>query len=126
MAPPATFYTIGAFPYSQLVTQADFNTGGHSGGVANEVWFKYVLASELAIGFYADIGGTFNYQVQFYESDALTARTIGVKSATWVQARTVTNYWIRVRRSPAGASNFDFTAHFDSASLSPSVTPGDY
>lgn len=126
MPPPATFYTISSFPYSQVVTQADFNGGSHSGGVANEVWFKYVLASALGIGFYADIGGTFNYRVEFFESDSLTARTVGVKSATWCQAQTVTNYWIRVRREPAGASDFDFTAHLDSITLSPSITPGDY
>ena len=126
MPPPATFYTISAFPYSQLVTQADFNGGSHSGGVANEVWFKYVLTSEQAIGFYSTIGGTFNYRVDFFESDALTDRGHNLGSAGWFLAQTVTNYWIRVRRNPAGASNFDFTVHLDSASMSPTVDPGDY
>ncbi len=126
MPPPATFYTITTFPYSQAVVQADFNGGTHSGGVANEVWFKYVLTSEQAIGFYSTIGGTFNYRVDFFESDSLTDRGHNIHKAGWFLASTHTNYWIRVRRDPAGASNFDFTVHLDSASTSPTITPGDY
>ena len=126
MAPPATFYTIGAFPYSQLVTQADFNTGGHSGGVANEVWFKYVAAGALMLGT-AVTPGTFIPRVVVFESDALTPTLNDVQDAAFMShLTTATNHWIRVRKQPAGAATADFTFTADSHSLTPVVTPGDY
>jgi hypothetical protein len=126
MAPPATFYTIGAFPYSQLVTQSDFDTGGHSGGVANEVWFKYVGAGAIILGL-AVTPGTFIPRVAVFESDALTPTLNDVTDAGfWTRLTTVTNYWIRVRKSPAGAATADFTFNADTQTLSPTITPGDY
>lgn len=126
MPPPATFYTITSFPYSQLVTQADFNGGLH--GNVNSAWFKYIPASDHMFGFYVNRGGTNNPRMKFYETSSLTLIKQFDGARAW--NRPVTSgveYWVEVLDIGGTAtSDFDFTVSADTAVLNPTVSPGDF
>lgn len=122
MPPPASFLTVSAFPYSRVVTVAEFN-GGTFGGVANEVWFKYVSTGAAALGNY--INSPVLMRTDTYETDALNPLQ-NVGAAYWVEIVTSQNYWIRIVKNAGGAIAANFTVNFDTASMAPVVTPGDY
>jgi hypothetical protein len=126
MAPPAAFYTVSSFPYSQLVTVADYNAGTH-GDAANEVWFKYVATEAVAFGLRVSTVGAFSLNPRIFETDSLTQVLSAVDDAQWTMVvDTATNYWIRVRKTPAGSITDDLTVEFDIRPINPSVQPGDY
>lgn len=119
MPPPAAYLSISAFPYSRVITQAEFN-GGTYGDVANEVWFQLTIAAPTVVGFYVTIGGTFSPRWDLYESDGSTVKRI-VNDATnpsWYYPLTAADtYYLQVTRRGGGASNFDFTFHADERPL---------
>lgn len=118
MPPPPSYIDISSIPFSRTVTQAEFN-GGTFGGVANEVWFRYIAAIPIVLGIQTNSGGTFTPRTTVYESDGSTTvdpdrtGTFGM----WSAFTSAGTYYIKVRRSAGGASNFDFTSQFDTAQL---------
>lgn len=112
MPPPGSFIDITPTPFSRTVTQAEFN-GGTFGGVANEVWFRFVTAVQIALGLYTNNGGTFSPTTSLFESDGTTlVRTVN-NSVAWYQILSSGTYYLRIRRNGGGASNFDFTTQSD-------------
>lgn len=122
MPPPASFYTITSFPYSQLVDDVDFNAGTYGNSV-NDVWFFHVATQDGVLGnFVTD--ATINPQVTFYETDALTTIQSSGDQAAWARMYAGRNYWIQIRNFALASASGDFTVSFDRAELNPPVARG--
>lgn len=124
--PSPPYLSVTTFPYSRVVTQAEFN-GGSFGGTANEVWFEVILSTKEALGGFTNAGGTFTPRMRLYESDQTTLLKNVGGSTAWYSIRTADTYYVRVTRSGGGASDFDFTVQFDVAPVDGNVSfvPGD-
>lgn len=115
MPPPVAYLTIDAYPYSRVITQAEFN-GGTFGNTTNEVWFRIDVDEPTVVGFYIEIGGTFSPRWDLFEDDGSTLLR-SVNSSTnpsWYYPVQAGTYYLQVRRRLGGASDFDFTFHGDS------------
>lgn len=114
MPPPGTYIDITTNPFSRTVTQAEFN-GGTFGGVANQVWFRLVVASHVALGSATNLGGTFTPDTTFYQSDGTTivASNTNVTTAMWADLLAAGTFYIKVTKHAGGSSDFDFTTRFD-------------
>lgn len=115
MPPPPSYLDIAAVPYSRVITQAEFN-GGTFGGVANEVWFRYALGAPIVLGEYCNTGGTFKGDARIYAADGTTLiaqNTSATNVAKSFYLSISQTYYIKITRHGGGASNFDFTAQFD-------------
>src|SRR5215510_2995051 len=127
MPPPPSFFTITPFPYSLLIAQADFN-GGTYGGNANEAWGQFITASQIAFGGFCDKGGTFVPVTQVYASNGTTLlHTINPhlgSPRSWYFVFAAGTYYIKITRNGGGASDFDFTASFDTRDVLSSVPSG--
>lgn len=113
--PPPTYIDITAVPFSRTVTQVEFNTGLF-GGVANEVWFRYIAAAPVGLGSFTDEGGTFIANATVYESDGTTVVGFTHTSAnfSWNEfLQSAGTYYIKIVRQGGGATDFDFTSQFD-------------
>lgn len=121
MPPPVSFITIGAIPFTQLVTQAMFN-------VANEQWFKYVATVPIVLGIQTTQGGTFVPRVGVYESDGTTqvgVDTDGIKGH-WHALLTAADYYVKVIHTGATSTDSDFTFTADTRPLDViSIATGD-
>jgi len=124
MPPPPSYIDITSLPFVRTVTQAEFN-GGTFGGVANQVWFRYVASVNIGLGNYTDSGGTFTPRVTLYESDGTTQINEFNTSYGWWAYLLADTYYIKVTRSAGGASNFDFTCTFNGADVITSPDIGD-
>lgn len=127
MPPPPSYLDITATPYSQLVAQADFNAGTY-GGVANECWFRFVTAVDIAFGGFCDKGGTFVPITTVYANDGTTVLhtinpSVGSPRSWWFTF-TADTYYIKITRNGGGASDFNFTANFDTRPILATVDPG--
>ncbi len=117
MPPPASYLDITALPYSRVVTQAEFN-GGTFGGVANQVWFRYVATVPIGFGSYTNSGGTFTPRVRLYQNDGSTLiKEFNTSKGWWFYIPSADTFYIRITRSAGGASNFDFTVTAEGASI---------
>lgn len=119
-APPSFIDIVPAFPFIRTVTQAEFN-GGTFGGVANEVWFRFVTATDIVLGMYANKGGTFKPNWSVRQSDGTTvikAVSFSFNISFYVILSPGT-YYIQITRNGGGVSNFDFTSQFDIRPLEP-------
>jgi hypothetical protein len=122
-APPGNYIDITAVPFSQTVTQADFNAGTF-GDAPNQAWFRYVAAADVALGTFTDKGGTFTPRIRLY-ADAGGTMVVGPSAndsqAMWQHCEAGETYWIEVVNLPPGPSDFDFTTTADTAPVSPAV-----
>jgi hypothetical protein len=120
MPPPASYVDIDTIPFAAVVTQAAFN-------VANERWFRLVLASDAVAGFFTEIGGTFTPRYDLFEDDGSTlVRTINnANNNAWNFPLESGTYYLQVRKFGGGASNFDFTFHADTRPLDGFTVPED-
>lgn len=102
-----------AFPYSRVVTQAEFNA-------SNLIWFKFTNPTNLYLGSYTNSGGTFVPKTFMYLSDANTLLDTFTNDAFY---KTIGpgDYYFKILRNPIGASNFDFTTEFDIALVAGTV-----
>lgn len=125
MPAPGSYITISSFPFSVVIPQADFN-GGTYGGTANTAWFRIdPSAAREVLGFYIDIGGTFKPRWDLYGSDGDDDPALFSVSSnsnpSWYYALSNTEadpYYLKVtRRTPGGASDFDFTFNADNREL---------
>jgi hypothetical protein len=114
--PPASALVVNTNPFSRVVTQAEFNGGTFSDGVANEVWFKLTVAARTAWGLYTNNDNVFFPTMVVFKSDGVTqvmAQSTGAsgkKAAMWADlALADTPHYCRIRKNPVGASAFDFT-----------------
>ena len=116
------------FPFSQTITQAEFN-GGTFGGVANQTWFRFITATEIMLGSFTNKGGTFLPDAVLYQSDGSTVIQTINSTAThchsWHFYVPAGTYYVKITRHGGGASNFDFTSNFDTRPILSSVTAGD-
>lgn len=116
MPPPPSFIDVTAVPFSQLVTQAEFNAGTY-GGTANETWLRYVASERLAIGVHSDKGGNYVPRIGIYESDGSTLLKQQDNSAGAYQIVDAGTYYIRVRDTGGTSINFDFTISVNTAEV---------
>lgn len=116
MPPPPSFIDVTAVPFSQLVTQAEFNAGTY-GGTANETWLRYVASERLAIGVHSDKGGNYVPRIGIYESDGSTLLKQWDNSAGAYQIVDAGTYYIRVRDTGGTSINFDFTISVNTAEV---------
>lgn len=115
MPPPGTYIDITSVPFTRTVTQAEFN-GGTFGGVANQVWFRFITASDVVLGFFSDKGGTFKADWTIYQSDGTTVlrtEATGSTNTSHQQKVNAGTYYIKIVRHGGGASNFNFTTHYN-------------
>jgi hypothetical protein len=121
--PPASYSDITSLPFSQTVTQAEFN-GGTYGGVANECWFRYISAADVIIGIHINSGGTYTPHIQILKSDGSTLIVQAANRTAWVLLDANTQY-IRVRNNTGfGASDFDWTINVYPGTILTSVPRG--
>lgn len=129
MPPPGAFIDITSIPFSRTVTQAEFNAGTF-GDVPNEVWFRYIAAAPIVLGRQVNDGGTFSPRNRIFESDGETGLESGDLIGTfggWTVLASAGTYYIHIIRNGGGATDFDFTAEFDTTPLDDfTVEPGDY
>ena len=122
MAPPASFIAITTIPFTQVVTQAMFN-------VANVQWFKYTALTPIVLGLQTNQGGTFVPSTRIYQADGTTlvrASPFNRDQGAWVALASAGDYYIKVLRTPAGPSDFDFTFTADTRPLDTvTLVPGD-
>lgn len=122
MPPPSSYIDITSLPFSRTVTQAEFN-GSAFGGV-NQVWFRYVAASEIILGSCADKSPdeTFQPQTKLFEDDGSTQlKSVYPDHAWWHQLDAGTYYIQVINGVDGGDSTYDFTVDFDTAPLNPSI-----
>lgn len=130
MPAPLTYIDITSTPFSQLVAQADF-TAGTYGGVANEVWCRYVAAAQVDLGGYiARSAAVFIPRTRIYASDGSTLlHTVlnpSSKSYAWNFVFSAGTYYLRITNvgSAAPAAGFDFTVEADTASILTTIPDG--
>lgn len=111
MPAPPSYIDITALPFTRVVTQAEFN-GGTYGGVANEVWFRYVSSADTIFGLYVNKGGTFSPITNLYKSDGSTVITGGLDQSFWRRLNAATFYVRVTNHFPSVATDFDFTCQF--------------
>ncbi len=117
MPPPASYIDITSYPFSQTITQAQFN-GGTYGGVANSAWLRVTISGGDAIrGFYTNAGGTFVPKMELYASDGTTLHSSHSFASGWWQILPNGTYYIRVVHRTGGPSNFDFTVSANTAAI---------
>jgi hypothetical protein len=121
MPPPPSYLDITSLPFSQLITQADFN-GGTYGGTAEELWLRYVSPGNVIIGWYVNAGGTFTPQMTIFKSDGST-QVAGSNNATWWVYLDADTFYIRVRRVGLGPSDFDFTVDVEDGPIASQPLP---
>ena len=129
MPAPPSYLDITALPFSDTITQAEFN-GGTYGGTANTAWCRYVATDPTIVGVWCDQGGTFTPRIRVYRSDGTTLmketlNTTGGFPASWYYLLDLSSpaneYYFEITRALGGASDFDFTVAFETAPLD--VTP---
>lgn len=125
--PPAGPYIdITSLAFSVTIPQADFNAGTFSGGVPNEVWFRFVTAVDIILGIHCDSGGTFLPQSRVFFSDQTTLITRGDNRTLWVLLSPDT-YFIQIRNfNGFGSSDFDFTVDFTQGPFATTIPAGAY
>jgi hypothetical protein len=107
---PTVLATVVApFPYSRVVTQAEFN-------IANQVYFKYTTTVNTVISSFTNIGGTFTPKIFMYLSDGNTLVN-SFSNHPFFRVIGPGDYYFKIVRAAGGASNFDFTTSFTLASL---------
>jgi hypothetical protein len=110
---PASSMAVTTFPYSRVVTQAEFN-------VANLFWFKVTPSTNVALGSFTTKGGTFTPTTWVYLSDGNTL-VDSYTDVAFYNPMAAGDYYVKLTRSAGGASTFDFTTQFQTASV---TTPG--
>lgn len=126
MPAPSNYLTVDAFPYSRVITQAEFN-GGTFGNSSNEVWFRLdITSAREVLGFYITIGGTFTPRWLLYgengDTDPALFDVSSASNPSWYYAFSNTEanpYYLRVIKRPVGGtpSDFDFTFNADNRPL---------
>lgn len=113
---PTPDYTVTTFPYSQLVPQAVFN-------VSNLAWFK-VTISDVVKGFsvYCNNGGNFSPRIAWYKGDGVTLLDTNNSGDPAGRLLGPGDYYIKITKTTAGTSNFDFTVMMDIADVYPNFT----
>lgn len=112
MPPPSTYIDVNAIPFTRVVTQAEY-TAGTFGGVANQVWFRFVNATDLIFGGVTSPGA---FRMDVYESTGTTIVFTAIVS--WHFHLGPGTYYIKVLDS----SGVDFTVAFDTR---PALQPAD-
>lgn len=110
MPPPVSYLDITPLPYSRVITQAEFN-GGTFGALVNQVWFRFVTASSVALGLHANTGGTVHLQLQIFASNGTTLIQ-GSSTRAWWHPLDAGTYYVKCSNVSGGASDFDFTVDF--------------
>lgn len=110
MPPPPSYLDITSVPYSQLVTQADFNAGTF-GGTPKHTWFRYVTAIPACLGVHSNRGGTFNPSITIYQSDGTTVVKAGNASTSFYGVlASAGTYYVDVTQAVVSDSDFTFIA----------------
>lgn len=122
MPPPVSYLDIASLPFSQLITQAEFN-GGTYGGVANQLWLRYVASGKIGLGVDSNLGGTWSPRFVVYESDGSTILTNPTANSFWVPLQ-IGTYYIKVTDDGGGVSDFDFTLNITEITANPPVPAG--
>lgn len=118
MPAPPTYIDITTTPVSRVVTVAEFNAGTF-GGVANEVWFRYVVGvNPRAFGWFIGLATGFVPATNLYASDGSTLinGNTGDNAMWWPLANNST-YYVRIRKTIPGTIAFNFNTLFESASI---------
>ncbi len=124
MPPPASYVDITALPFTQTITVAEAAAGTY-GGVANQVWCRYISTVTTPFGFYFTSPG-FNITSVFYESDGSTIiETFPTGTSGWILFDTST-YYIRLTRSNGAAIPNNFQISFDTASFLSVIPQGSF
>lgn len=113
MPPPGTYIDITTIPFSRLVTTAEFN-GGTFGGIANEVWFRYVASAGGVLGVRPNVERVLTLTTSIFASDGTTVlNSIGSNRPLGIAVASGSTYYVRIQKSPSGAIGSNFTAEFD-------------
>jgi len=112
---PTLLATIGALPYSRVVTQAEFN-------VSNVVWFKYTAPSNTGLGRFVNSGGTFTATSQWLLSDGNTSAQSTILSKAGYIVAGPGDYYLKITRTGGGASDFNFTAQVQAVTVGTPTT----
>jgi hypothetical protein len=108
-----------------VVTQAEFN-GGTFGGVANEVWFRYVSSGDNILGLHINEGGNFGPQITLYRSDGTTSILFVNRKSWWLLLNTDT-FYLKIKNTYSGSTDFDFTCQFEQgAFVSTPISAGSF
>lgn len=115
MPPPPSYLDVTSTPFSQLITQAEFN-GGTYGGSANQLWIRYIAAERLALGITSDKGGNFVPRFRYFQDDGTTQIESWSNLGGYVVLDAGT-YYIKVDDTGGTSINFDFTVQVDIAEV---------
>lgn len=124
MPPPPSYLDVTSVPFSQLITQADFN-GGTYGGTANTLWIRRITTAQVALGLFTTKGGTFKADTTLYQSDGTTVirAETGASNFSFFTIVPAGTYFIKIVRHGGGASDFDFTVNIDERPTDADVLP---
>ena len=128
MPPPPSYIDIDSTPFSREVTVSEFNNGDF-GGVANEVWFRYITAASadpVPFGFRCSTGTGFTPLNTIFEDDGTTqVHEVQSPRGWWTLLDgSTTTYYLRIRNVPTGPTTGTFTVTADVTTYSPTLSEG--